>query len=88
VKVAKTRVDLRSVRGMQERHQIGEMVWVEVRKDDMLDVILPEPQLGQAVGDAPPEVEDDAHAFAVDQDGGGDPSRTQLAGSGAQQSEA
>lgn len=64
------------------------MVWVKVRKDDMFDVVLSEPQFGEAVGNTAAKIEDDAHPVALDQSRGGDSARVELAGSGAEKSEA
>ena len=53
----------------------------------MVDVTLSEPQFGEAIGNAPTEVEDDAQAFALDQGRGGGATRAELASSGSEKSE-
>jgi len=88
MQIAAARIDPGRVRSVQKRHQIGKMVWVKVRKDDMLDVILSESQFGEAVGNTAAEIEDDARPVALDQSRGGDSARVELAGSGAEKSEA
>ena len=72
---------------MKKRHEIGKMVWVEVRNEDMVDVVLPESQFGQTIRHASPEVEDDAQAVTLDESGGSGTFATELTRSRPEKSE-
>ncbi len=58
---------------------------MEVRENDVLEVILTEPQLDQPMGDPPSKIEDQALARKFEQHGRSHALRFELAGPGTEQ---
>ena len=85
MEVAASRVGARPGAGLHQRHQVGDVIGVEMRDDDVAQLVLAVAERGQPGGDAAAAVEHQPHTVQLDERRRGGPAVVELAGPGSQQ---